>query len=323
MAGIEAAVRLDRGADDVLGLVVRAAAEVVGVAAAVALTAGTDGHFLVRATTGAPLSGLAGTRVIHPDVLRAQGLRGVLYARIPGGGLLGVGHPRRRRFGSEQRHIVELFAGLAAGALRNEPVAQLLARELHDSLAQSLYGISLRVRAAQELLDRDPAGAGAPLSQVMEIAATGLAETRGLISDLRPDTLAGDGLAVALARLLDTLHTGYGTATWAHLSAEVPAELAARQALYRIAQEALHNAGRHAGAGQVGIRLYHEDGRTVLEVEDDGCGFDPAQRFPGRLGLRSMRERAEAAGGRLVIVTAPARGTVVRAVLPVSPPAAR
>jgi signal transduction histidine kinase len=347
VADIEAAVRGGQPTDDVLALLVRRAAAVVGAVAVTAMTIeGRD--FTVRAAAGAPVAHLSGYRIAAGDTLAglavrlrrtcradlartrypyeaalaARGLRQVLYAPIPGDGgaygVIGVAHSARGRFGVAEQHLVELFAGLAAGAVRQRPgalSADRLARDLHDGVAQSLYGISLRARAAQELLRRDPAGAGAPLSQLLQIAASGLAETRGLISDLRPDTLAGDGLAVGLRRLLDTLHAGSGAATSADLAA-VPAGMPARQALYRVAQEALQNAARHAAATHVAVRLFHEPPVVVLEVADDGRGFDPDAEFPGRLGLRSMRERAAAEGGRLAIASRPGRGTLVRAEFP-------
>jgi signal transduction histidine kinase len=340
VADVEAAVRQGQAAGDVLAVLARRAAVVVDAAAVLALTV-DSGDLWVRAAAGPRAPHLSGSRVASGDTLAGlavrlghtcrtsrssfpfeveHGLRRILYAPIPGDGapcgVLGVAHTSRRGFGVAEQHLVELFAGLAAGALHNRPAADRLARELHDSVAQSLYGISLRARAAQELLHReDPAGAGAPLSQVLQIAATGLAETRGLISDLRPDTLAGDGLAVALRRLLDTLHTGAGAATAADLTA-VPGGERTRRALYRIAQEALQNAARHAAAAHVTLRLCHEPPVVVLEILDDGCGFDPRAEFPGRLGLRSMRERAAAEGGRLEIARRPGGGTLVRAEFP-------
>jgi signal transduction histidine kinase len=348
VAAIEAAVRRGRDPDEVLTLLAQRAAQVVGAEAVTAMTVEGGVDLVVRAAAGAPVARLSGARIAGADtvailavrlrrtyrtdlasarhrfpyetVLARRGLRRVLYAPIPGdgraAGVIGVGRTSRGRFGVREQDLVELFAGLAAGALRQPPAAERLARELHDSLAQSLYGISLRARAAQELLTRDPAEAGEPLEQVLEIAANGLAETRGLIVDLRPDTLSGDGLVVALRRLLDTLRSGYGTSTSAQLAVAVPAGPAARHALYRIAQEALQNAARHAAAARIAVRLYREKPVVVLEIEDDGRGFDPAAEFAGRLGLRSMRERAEAAGGRLHVRSSPGRGTVVRAEIP-------
>jgi signal transduction histidine kinase len=403
VAEIETSARLRRAPDEVLALVARRAAEVVGAQAAAVLTFTAGNNLVVRAVCGSALVDQAGVRLANVDTLAGlaayrqrtyqcdlarrgrqydtaladRGVRRMLYAPIPGDGrpvgVLALGHATRRRFGARQQDLAALFAGLAAATARLCPAAAVrenelerahLARELHDSLAQSLYGISLRAQAAQELLRRDdPAEAGAPISQVVEMAASGLAETRGLISDLRPDTLDGDGLAVALGRLLETVRTVYGTAVSARLTESVPLNAPARQAVCRIAQEALQNAARHANARRVAMRLYCAVPETapaaaavtppetgpalpaeagtaetagierlqvvsplplapppvLLEIEDDGCGFDPDVEYPGRLGLRSMRERAEAAGGRLDVVSRPGRGTLVRAEFPPLP----
>jgi signal transduction histidine kinase len=91
-----------------------------------------------------------------------------------------------------------------------------------------------------------------------------------------------------------------------------------KQALYRIAQEALHNAGRHARATQVRILLSQDDSRVRLEVHDNGVGFDSGTAFPGHFGLNTMRERAAELGGRLDIESRPGVGTTVRAMVPVS-----
>ena len=95
---------------------------------------------------------------------------------------------------------------------------------------------------------------------------------------------------------------------------EVP--LAVEEALYRIAQEALHNTVKHARARRVELRLVASEREIVLEVRDDGVGFDPGQAFPGHLGLKSMRERAEHLGGSLVVESAPGRGACLCARIP-------
>jgi signal transduction histidine kinase len=196
-----------------------------------------------------------------------------------------------------------------------------LARELHDCVAPQLYGIGLGARVARALLTSDPAAADRALEQILHATATGLAETRRLIFQLRPEALAGGGLADALGRLLDTLHSLHGVSTGLHLDWQPDPESQpavrpeVREGLYRIAQEAVQNAAQHARARRVTVRLSHRDSMLILEVADDGIGFQPHGDFPGRLGLRSMRERTTAAGGRLDIRSGP-DGTVVSAYLP-------
>jgi signal transduction histidine kinase len=99
------------------------------------------------------------------------------------------------------------------------------------------------------------------------------------------------------------------------LGEEPELPLGAKEAIYRVAREALHNVTKHAAAGRVELRLMPEAGGLVLEVCDDGRGFDPGAAFPGHLGLRSMRERIERLGGRFEIDSAAGRGTRVRAYL--------
>ncbi|GAB3857523.1 sensor histidine kinase [Dactylosporangium cerinum] len=191
-----------------------------------------------------------------------------------------------------------------------------------------MYGISLGAGTAAELLHGDPANAQASLAWIQETASAGLSDLRGIIVRLRPETLVGAGLAAALRRIVDALHFAPGTGAvppgWGlQLDAEPAVSPQVEETLYRIALEALGNAARHAGASQVTLRLAGDDTRVVLEVVDDGVGFRPglpggAAGRPGRLGLRSMRERAELVGGTLDVMSAPGVGTVVRAILPSS-----
>ena len=203
-----------------------------------------------------------------------------------------------------------------AGALAALEERQRLARELHDSVSQALYGIALGARTARTLLDRDPARAAEPLEYVLGLAEAGLAEMRALIFELRPESLAAEGLVAALGTQADALRARHGLAVEAALGAEPAAPAAAKEALYRIGQEALHNAVKHARAGRVTVRLGPAPGGLELEVADDGDGFDPGGEFPGHLGLRSMRERAASAGGTIEVDSAPGRGTRIRAWVP-------
>lgn len=180
-----------------------------------------------------------------------------------------------------------------------------LARELHDALTQSLFGLRLRLEAG------DVDGARELLDGVF-------AELRSLILQLRPPALEQDGLVASLAKHLDVLGRTHGLAT--HLDAASLPDLRGdtEQELFRIAQEALTNVVRHAHASRAAVSLAPHDGMVVLEVTDDGRGFDPASRSVSsrRLGLVSMRERAAELGGRLTITSAEASGTTVRAEVP-------
>ena len=188
---------------------------------------------------------------------------------------------------------------------------QRLARELHDSVSQSLYGIRVGAQMARERLDQDPAGIAQPIDYVLRLAEASQAEMRALIFELRPEALEMEGLVAALKRQVDVLCTKQGMS--AQLTAHAEPELAVevKQALYRIAQEALWNAVKHARPRHVDVRLEVHEDSVDLEIADDGVGFDPNGSFPGHLGLRSMDERANGAGGSLEVVSARGRGTRV------------
>ncbi|MGH2583983.1 MAG: GAF domain-containing protein [Dehalococcoidia bacterium] len=193
---------------------------------------------------------------------------------------------------------------------------QRLARELHDSVAQTLFGIRLTAQSARTLLDRDPTRAAAPLDSILSLAEGGIAETRALVFALRPDALATEGLVAALVRQVQALRTRHELDVEAALGAEpnVPREV--KEALYRIAQEALHNTVKHARATRVDVRLTCDPAAVSLELADNGVGFDPTQDFPGHLGQTSMRERAEQLGGTLAVRSAPGQGTRIAARIP-------
>ncbi|MGW0821034.1 GAF domain-containing protein [Streptomyces sp. NPDC002845] len=191
-----------------------------------------------------------------------------------------------------------------------------LARELHDSLCPALYGIALHARTARELLGREGPGAHRPIDSVLRLADAGLGEVRSILCRLSPESLETEGLVTALTRYLSQVRVRHGIATEARLAGEPDAAPESKHALYRIAQEALHNVIKHAAARQVLLRLSTDVGAVTLVVTDDGVGFDTGRSFPGHLGLRSMRERAREAGGTLEVDSRPGRGTRVRATVP-------
>ena len=193
---------------------------------------------------------------------------------------------------------------------------QRLARDLHDSVAQAVYGIALGARSAKELLAKDPAQAHEPLEYVLRLSEAALAEMRALIFELRPEALEREGLTGALKHHTAVLRARHGIAVEESLAEEPTMSWESKQALYRIAQEALHNAGRHARATQVRIALSQDGTRIRLEVSDNGVGFDMESEHPGHFGLNTMRERAEELGGSLEIESRPQAGTTVRAMIP-------
>jgi signal transduction histidine kinase len=196
-----------------------------------------------------------------------------------------------------------------------------IARELHDAVAQKLFSLRLTADAAAALLDRDQPDvdrAAARLATVRTLAAEAADELRGVVVGLRPADLAGDGLDAALRKqveLLDRVHAARIT----FVAGAVPRLAPNREdAVYRIAQEAVHNALRHAAPRTVEIRLSTRNGALILQVSDDGRGFAPAAgERAGPLGIASMRDRARAVGGDLVVDSRPGGGTTVRLEVPV------
>ena len=199
-----------------------------------------------------------------------------------------------------------------------------LARDLHDTLTQRLFSLNLTLEAAAATATgSDPAPTMEAIHQARALTDGALAELRTLIFELRPPELDADGLAGALRKHGELLSRVHGVAV------TVTDDLAAdglglgsevERQLLRVAEEALSNAMRHAGASAVTVTVASDaDGRSVrLVVADDGQGFDPAARSIAsrKLGLISMRERVEAAGGTLEIVSGPGQGTTVRATVP-------
>jgi signal transduction histidine kinase len=188
---------------------------------------------------------------------------------------------------------------------------QRLARELHDSVSQALYGISLGIHTARIALDRDPGQLAEPLDYVLSLTDAALAEMRALIFELRPESLETEGLVSALTKQAAALHARHHLEVSAKLCDEPDLPLKVKQDLYRIAQEALHNTIKHARASKVNLRLVRTAEGNMLEVQDNGVGFDTTASFPGHLGLHSMRERVMNMGGTFEIESAPGTGTCI------------
>ena len=150
---------------------------------------------------------------------------------------------------------------------------------------------------------------GSLLQEVLTLAKGGLAEIRAaLIFELQPVALQQEGLVASLEKQALAIQARHGITVRTALGPEPSVPLAVKEALYRVVQEALHNTAKHARAHTVEIALTTEAQELVLSVSDDGCGFDPTASFPGHLGLRSMRERATAAGGTLHVESTPEPG---------------
>jgi signal transduction histidine kinase len=186
---------------------------------------------------------------------------------------------------------------------------QRLARELHDSVSQALYGIALNSAAAEAAQVAAPGELGRLLHELTSLAEAGLAEMRALIFELRPESLEREGLIAAIEKQAAAARARHGLNIQCTLGREPDVSLLVKEALYRIVQESVQNIAKHARAKFVAITLESADEALVLCVADNGHGFDPNGSFPGHLGLQSMRERAEAIDGSLTIESAPGSGT--------------
>jgi signal transduction histidine kinase len=188
-----------------------------------------------------------------------------------------------------------------------------LARELHDSVTQKLFGIVLTAEAAGTLLDQEPERARGQLQRLQELAGEAMEELRSLIFELRPGSLEGEGLATTLRKHVDVLRRVHGREIVLEVAGAPKLAPAVEAEVFRIAQEALHNALRHSGAQRLELSLRAREGGMTLTVTDDGVGFDPEDPAlrSRRLGLTSMQERARALGTALRIDSRPGEGTTI------------
>jgi PAS domain S-box-containing protein len=191
-----------------------------------------------------------------------------------------------------------------------------LARELHDSVTQALFSMTLLSRSIELLLEKDPSQVPEKLASLRELQRDALAEMRALIFELRPGNIEEHGLIQALRTHSASLAGRIGLPVV--VEAELPdrPSIEVEDTLYRIAQEALHNVVKHAGARQVRVEVGRVPAGVRLVVRDDGRGFDPAAVPDGHLGLAGMRSRAERLGGTLAVTASPGHGTVVEVVVP-------
>ncbi len=231
-------------------------------------------------------------------------------------------------FSAGDQELIELLAAHAAIAVTNARLYERsrelsildernrLALELHDVISQKLFALALAAESADTLLGVDEDAARVQIDRLRQLSQEALEELRYLILELRPPELERDGLATTLRKHVEVLRRVQGGVpdVELELDGEPPADASRDRELLRIAQEALQNAIRHSGATRIVLRLAADNARLVLEVRDDGTGFDPqATEVRGRrLGLSSMEERARRLDGQLVINSVAGSGTTVR-----------
>jgi PAS domain S-box-containing protein len=262
-------------------------------------------------------------------LIQKEGIQAALITPIQVGeemfGVFSLGFRLARDFSDDEQRLLQALGRRASMAITNarlyeraQQVATLeerqrLARELHDAVTQTLFSSALIAEVVPELWEIDRKEGRQRLEQLRRLTRGALAEMRSLLIELRPGALTemplGDLLkqlaeATAGRTMLDINVTVDGRPRQA-LSAEV------QVAVYRVAQEALTNIGRHAHARQARLCLNYARGGLVLRIEDDGQGFDPKAIPPGHLGVGIMHERAQGIGATLRVDSTPGGGTRV------------
>ena len=266
----------------------------------------------------------------HPEMRSFLGVPIVARGRVIGAFYL-TEKQDGGSFSAEDEDRVALLAAHAAVAIENAALFEAsrtatlaeerdrMARELHDALNQSLFGLTLTSRAAAAHLTSNPGRAADELAEVQRLARQALAELREVVTGMRTSDLRRDGLVAAIrsdVALLDRVHNA--DVSFQFSGGDLHVDDVVEHEIYRVVQEAVTNALRHAQAAEVVVRLTAGSDATVVEISDDGSGFDPNTEGirSRRLGLTSMEERATAVGGTIEIDSRSGAGTTVRLRVP-------
>ena len=228
-------------------------------------------------------------------------------------------------FSKDDMRIMGLFADQAAIAIENARLHQQaeqlavvkererIARDLHDSVTQTLYSLSLYVDATQKALQsRKTDKAQKHVHELRKLAREAMLDMRLLIFELHPPILQKEGLAVALKTRLESVEARSGIHTEYQVMSERRLPLAIETELYRIAQEALTNVVKHSQADSVNVTLYYGKDRFKMKVQDNGIGFDLKKATEGGgMGLRGIEERVQRMNGKLHVESTPQKGTII------------
>jgi signal transduction histidine kinase len=263
-------------------------------------------------------------------------------------GVLLYAHPDPNYFTPSQREILGIVAHQAVIAMQNallyrdleqekermmeiqEEARKKLARDLHDGPTQSVAAIAMRVNFARRLIERDVKAASDELFKIEDLARRTTGEIRHMLFTLRPLVLESQGLVAAFDAMAEKMHETYNQNVIVSADAKVipELELAKQAIIFYIAEEAVNNARKHAQAAHIWVRLKSlEESLVLLEIEDDGVGFDvgavdSTYEKRGSLGLVNIRERAELVNGIPRIDSAEGKGTCIRVVIPLNEEAA-
>jgi signal transduction histidine kinase len=275
----------------------------------------------------------AGSRTIFAD---EQGLVSGIATPLLGKeqtlGILCAGNRRQTEFGEQEVELLEAFGNLAAVAIETrrlqhklESLARLEERErigmdLHDGVIQSIYAVALHLEDASDRLAPAAADIRQDIERSIEDLNKVIKDIRSYIFDLRPRLSTVEDLSEALRQLVENVRVN----TLIPVSVDIEEPLrhvggeAEALALFHIAQEALNNVVKHSQASQVSVRLGGDNGRVVLEIEDNGRGFRISPEGGGeKHGLRNIRDRARSVGADLKVDSKPGAGTSVRVSLAV------
>lgn len=269
----------------------------------------------------------------NKKILAAEGIQAFMQVPIKiGGEVFGVfsaNYTRPHTFTEQEQRLLIALAQRAALAIENarlyeqaQELAALeernrLARDLHDSVTQTLFGASMFADTAEHQLQADQIEqAKETLHKLRTTTRDALGEMRLLIYELRPPILEKEGLAAALEARLETVEQRAGLQTELHLDYHQRLSMEVEQQLFSIAIEALNNSLKHAHAQKISVSLVNKGGSLTLQIADDGLGFDTQlARESGGMGIRNMQERADQLGAAITLDSQPGKGTEIRLVL--------
>lgn len=227
-------------------------------------------------------------------------------------------HTQNQRMFEELQNAHRQLQGYAdqVANLAVEQERNRLARDLHDSVTQTVFSMNLAAQSTRLLFDKDPSRAAGQLVRLESLAANAMKEIQSLVSQLRPRSVEEEGLPTALRRLVVERQERDGLQVRLEINCEDFLSNAEAAGLYSIAQEALVNVAKHSGACEATVRLNLAVGGSCLEIEDHGLGFDPQSTLTGRghLGLASMSERAREIGWNLSVESHCGQGTRIHVV---------
>lgn len=263
-------------------------------------------------------------------------------------GMLVFGHPDPGYFTPDRREVLDILGQQTVIAIQNarlyqdlanerdriievqEEARKKLARDLHDGPTQSVSAIAMRVNMAQRMMVKDPKAAFEELSRIEELARRTTKEIRHMLFTLRPLVLESQGLVAALQAMAGKMKETYSQNVLVNIDEGLldQLEMGKQGVVFYIVEEAVNNARKHAKAAHIGVRLRSlEEGLALLEIQDDGVGFDVeavnrTYDSRGSLGMVNLRERTELVNGLLHIQSAPGKGTRVQVFIPLTEEAA-